>query len=529
MKMRRFESQNAMISSGRIEATNIGIEILKQGGNAIDAAVAVGFAMGVCEPATSGLGGGGFMTIVTPDNEKPIFLDFREHAPQSAHAAMWTIGDDGKVVDKENAVGAKSIAVPGETAGLIYALEHYGTMSLKQIVQPSVELAMNGFVATDMFEKILSLYCKHLSKCKFANDIFCQGIKAGDFVKNKNLAHSLTRIAENGKSEFYEGDIANKIVKSVKKAGGLLTLDDLQAYEVDVKDPVVGTYRGYTIISSPPPSSGGTHIIQALNILENFDVSALEVNSAEYLHLFSEVFKLAYKDRAKFMADTKFIDVPLKGLRSKKYAAVLAKKIDFKRASVLDCYDPWTYEHDDTTHYSIGDKAGYLVSVTKTINHFFGSCIVAKDTGILLNDTMADFSINRYNVNSVEGNKKPLSSMSPTIILKDGEPVAILGSPGGVRIINVVVQVISKLIDHGMDIQQAIESPRITQDASNTLKYETRISPEVVSQLSDMGHELLACLDWDKKMGGVHGVFYKIDGMLVGGADPRRDGAVNGI
>lgn len=526
---RRHESNNAMISSGRPEATKIGIEILKKGGNAIDAAVAVGFAMGVAEPATSGLGGGGFMTIKVPEQREPIFIDFREHAPKKASPLMWNFDENGKVINRENAIGAKSVSVPGEVAGMIYALEKYGTLSLEEVLEPTIKLAEEGIVVSEMLVKMLKKYCEHLKDCPDAYRIYCGSLKKGQMLKNPDLANTLRQISKDGKDVFYKGYIAESIVETVKAKGGLLELEDLAEFDVKVEEPIVGTYRGYTIVSSPPPSSGGTHIIQTLNILENFDISKMEINSTEYLHLFSEAFKLAYEDRAKFMADTRFIDVPLKGLRSKKYAKVLADKVDMSKARKPEVLDPWTYEHDDTTHYSIGDKEGYLVSVTKTINHFFGACMVAKGTGILLNDTMADFSTNRYDVNSVDSKKKPLSSMSPTLILKDGKPVAIIGSPGGVRIINVVVQIISKLIDHGMDIQEAIESPRITQNATNTMLYESRIPTQTIVELTRLGHDMSKCLAWDKKMGGVNGVYYNADGTIIGGADPRRDGVSFGI
>lgn len=530
--IRRDESSVAMVSSGKPEATEIGLEILRQGGNAIDAAVAVGFAMGVAEPATSGLGGGGFMTVKTPDMHTPLFIDFREYAPENATSDMWEFGEDGKVLNKENAIGPKSVSVPGEVAGLLHALNKYGTLTPEQVMKPSISLAKEGIVVSSMLEKMLKQYEKYLINCEDATRIYLnnkKGFKQGDLLKNPDLASTLERIATNGPTEFYQGQTGRAILDKLEEAGGLITKKDMCDYTVEEKEPVIGSYRGYTIISSPPPSSGGTHIIQALNILESFDVGAMEVNSVEYLHLFSEALKLSYEDRARFMADTNFIDVPLKGLRSKKYSEKLVDKINMDLARVPSCYDPWTYEHDDTTHYSIADEAGNMVSVTKTINHFFGACMVAKDSGVLLNDTMADFSTKKYDVNAVERRKKPLSTMSPTIILKEGKPFAVIGSPGGVRIISVVVQMISKLIDHQMDIQEAIESPRITQDASNRLLFESRIHPNVVKRLDEMGHEMVQCSAYDKKMGGVNALMYTPTGKLVGGADPRRDGIAKGL
>lgn len=529
---RRSVGKKSMVSSGKEQASQIGVDILKRGGNAIDAAVAVGFALGVCEPATSGLGGGGFMTIVTPSIDEPIFIDFRESAPESACPDMWEIGSDGKVVDKENAIGAKSVSIPGEVAGMIYALEKYGTMKLADVMAPAIKLAEEGIVVTKMMEQMLKQYSKYLMKCKNASRIYLRHnkyYKSGEIFRNLDLAKSLKAISVAGKEEFYRGEIANAIVKTVKDCGGIITHKDLEEYKVELKKPVIGEYRGYKIISSPPPSSGGTHIIQTLNILENFDVSRLEVNSSEYLHLFSEVFKLSYADRVKFMGDTNFVDVPLNGLGSKEYAKILSTRIDPNISQNPNIYDPWTYEHDDTTHYSIGDAQGNLVSVTKTINHFFGSCLVAEGTGILLNDTMADFSIKKNDVNSVDSRKKSLSTMAPTIILKDDKPFVVVGSPGGSRIINIVVQVISKIIDHDMDIQDAINSPRITQNTTNDLFYEDRMSRTAINKLAKMGHDMKKVLPWDKKMGGVHGIRFMEDGTIIGGADPRRDGKAIGL
>lgn len=528
---RRSISKKAMVSSGKEQASQIGAKILKKGGNAIDAAVAVGFAIGVAEPATSGIGGGGFMTVKTAEMSHPIFIDFREFAPESASTCMWALDEEGKVIDKENAIGPKSVSVPGEVAGMVYALEHYGTMTLREVMQPAVELANNGIEVTEMMANMLEEYAKHLEKCPKAKSIFLRNndfYRQGELFTNPALAKSLNSIAHKGQEVFYQGDIGVAIVEAVQSRGGILTCEDLAAYKVDVKYPVIGTYRGYEIVSSPPPSSGGTHIIQTLNILENFDIGGMAVNSTEYIHLMSEAFKLSYEDRAKFMGDTDFVEVPLNGLRSKAYAKILAGKISPLEAMNTAYYDPWNYEHDDTTHYSIGDSGGNMVSVTKTINHFFGACMVAGETGILLNDTMADFSTKKYDINSVDKRKKPLSTMAPTIILKDGQPVAVLGSPGGNRIINVLVQVISKIIDHNMDIQEAIDSPRITQNFSNTLYYENRISKEVIQELSQMGHEMFEREAYDKKMGGVNALCFGESG-LIGGADPRRDGIAIGL
>ncbi|MCT4593993.1 MAG: gamma-glutamyltransferase [Anaeromicrobium sp.] len=523
--------RKGMVSTGKEEVSKIGIEIMKKGGSAIDAAVAVGFAIGVCEPNASGLGGGGFILIRDGLSKENVFVDFREVAPQKISSSLFTVGSDGKVLNQENAIGGKSVCTPGEVAGLIYALEKYGTMTLADVLEPSIKLAEEGFYVSPLLAGDMKKYVEYLKRYEMSRKTFLKDgkpYKVGERFTNPNLAKSLRHIAQGGRDAFYKGHIANEIVETVKLYGGVLDKEDLENYRVEVRSPVIGNYRGYTIISSPPPSSGGTHIIQILNMLEHYDIKSMEVNSAKYLHMFSEVFKIAYTDRAKHMGDTKYVNVPVKGLSSKEYSKELTKIIDEFHSKEYECKDPWLYEHEDTTHYSIGDEKGNLVSVTKTINHFFGSCVVAGDTGILLNDQVADFSTEDDNPNSIESGKKPLSSMSPTIILKDNRPFAILGTPGGSRIISTLVQVISKLIDHEMDIQDAIDSPRIIDDTRNEISYEGRISTRVAMKLRLMGHKVKKIGDWDRRLGAVQGIKYEMNGELTGAADPRRDGKAYG-
>lgn len=518
---RRVIGHKAVVASARKEASKIGIDILKKGGNAVDAAVATGFALGVCEPSTSGLGGGGFMMISNNNMEEPVLIDFRELAPKAASPDMYKLNADGSVFHKENAVGGKSVGVPGEVAGLIYALENYGTMSLEQVMEPAIKLADEGFMITEMM-------CTHFKVNPMENKESYKNLKKGHIYRNPDLANTLSLISRQGKKVFYQGHLADKIIKAVNDNKGIITKEDLSDYQVHVKRPVIGDYRGYKIYSSPLPSSGGTHIIQMLNILENFDISSLEVNSKDYIHLFSEAMKATYSDRAKYMADDRFYQVPLAGLTSKKYAKDLANKIDLNFSSIIDGYDPWDYEHTDTTHYSVGDKDRNIVAVTKTINHFCGSRIIPEEAGFLLNDTMADFSTDIENINAPDSSKKPLSSMSPTIIMKDGKPFASLGSPGGEKIICIVAQVISKLIDHKMDIDGAIASPRFSDNLDNMLMYESRIDQKVIKELIKMGHPTTKLRDYDIKMGGVQGIVYLNDGTIEGSADPRRDGKALG-
>ncbi len=529
-QLKKCSGAHAVVSTARIEASKIGLEILKKGGNAVDAAVAVGFALGVCEPSTSGLGGGGFMMIKESGKEEPLLLDFREYAPRKATRDMWQLDENGKPRDRQHAIGGKSVAVPGEVAGLLTALRNYGTMSKEDVILPAAELAERGIVVTEMMEEHFKKNAPSLMKYPGSRQLYFEQntVAEGKIFKNPALAATLRQIAREPDDWFYKGEMARRIVDAMKESGGIMDEEDMADYKPVIRPTVSGTYRGYKIYSSGLPSSGGTHIIQTLNMLENFDVGAMKVNSPEYLHLLSEVFKKVYADRAKYMADSDFYPVPVKGLTDKRYAKLLSDDISLDGCGVSTAGDPWVYEHDDTTHYSIGDGDGNMVAVTKTINHFCGSCVVPEGTGFLLNDTMADFSVMPDNINSVEAHKKPLSTMSPTVILKDDKPFAIVGSPGGERIICNVAQVITKLIDHHMGIDEAIDSARMTENTKCKVVVEGRIGSDVVAELEKLGHLTETVLDYDVKMGGVQGVLYMPDGTIEGSADPRRDGEALG-
>lgn len=490
--------------------------------------VAVGFALGVCEPNASGVGGGGFMTVRMGDSGETIFIDFREIAPELSTPSMWRIDENGNVIDNEKSEGGKSICVPGEVAGLIYALENYGTLTLEKVLMPAIELAENGFNVSDMLKNDIDNNKDKLLRFKENGNVFLRNYNVGEKITNKPLANTLRKIIQEGKDGFYKGDIATSIVESVQKHSGIMTIEDLENYRINKLEPIRGTYRGYEIISSPLPSSGGTHIIQILNILENFDISSYKVNSTEYLHVLSEIFKMCFADRMKYMGDPKFTNVPVEGLISKEYAKKLASKINMKIAKKYEYDYPFDFEPTDTTHYSIADSNGNMVSVTKTISAFFGSGLVPKDTGIVLNCQMRGFALGEGKANSVGPKKKPLSSMSPTIILKDNKPFAVLGSPGGNRIITAVSQVISKLIDHSLNIDEAINSPRISNDVDGIMLYESRIHSDVVRELEKMGHTTKKLLKYDRKLGGVQGIKYSDEVLIEGAADPRRDGVAIG-
>lgn len=530
---RACKGKKGVVSAGRAEAAAIGQEILNQGGNAIDAAVATAFALGVCEPNASGIGGGGFMLLRDGKTGKSVFLDFRETAPKKACPEMYTPKAPGSNIDvtERNIYGGMAVATPGDVAGLLYALEHYGTMTPKQVISPAAKLAREGYVVTPLLNGDMKEHQEHLKMYGGGWKVYLKDGEpwpVGSIITNPDLADTLDKIAEGGKDAFYRGEIADAIVEQVKKDGGVLSHEDLEGFRVRVLEPVHSSYRGYELLSSPPPSSGGTHVAEILNVLENFDVGSLEINSPEYIHLFSEVFKLCYADRAKYMGDPNFVKVPLNGLLSKDYARELAKKVDLTASHAPQCDDPWKYESMSTTHFSIADDEGNLVAVTRTINHFFGSSVMPEGKGFMLNDEMEDFDLDPASANAVAGGKVPLSCMSPTFLLKDGKPFAVLGSPGGIRIISSVAQVISKLIDHHLSLEEAINSPRVGDDTTDLIIYESRIPAETIEKLQALGHQVKAYPEWNRIMGAVNGVAYVEDG-IEGAADPRRDGLALGV
>lgn len=530
-----------VVSAGKYEASKIGKIIMEQGGNAVDAAVAVGFTLGFAEANATGLGGGGFMTLHIAETGEDLFINFRESAPAAATPDMWQTYTDAdgntKVIGNQNWVGGKSAGVPGFVAGLLYALDNYGTMTREQVLAPVIELANKGLTVTPTLANDMKNSYDSLTLFAESGEIFLKDVdgmklpyEVGETFKNPDYAKTLELISEQGADVFYKGEIAESIVANANKYGGVFTMEDLANYEVEVMKPVVGSYRGYDIISSPSPSSGGTIVLEILNILENFDLPSMEDCSAEELHIIAEAFKLAYADRGEYMGDTKFVDVPINGLLSKDYAKKLAGKIDAEVAleNVLPD-DPWMFEHEDTTHYSVADAKGNMVSVTSTVNGYFGSSVAVDGYGFVLNNEMADFVVGPDHPNSIAGNKTPLSSMSPTIIMKDGKPFAVLGSPGGTTIIATVAQVVSNLIDHGMTMQEAVDAPRISGFRNNTISYETRIGEDVIAELTDMGHICNPNDEWNRSFGSVNAVRYAEDGTLDGAGDPRRDGKALGF
>lgn len=530
-------STKAMATASKYEVSQVGAEIMAKGGNAVDAAVAMGFALGVCEPFTSGLGGGGLATIHTAEGEN-FFIDFREVAPAAATLDLYV--DASGESNGNTKEGGLASGVPGEVAGLLYLLEHHGTMSREEVMEPAIRIANEGFTVSAYCANAISDAYEKTQKFPEMSKVYLDenGLpwEEGSVITNPDLGKALQLIADQGADVFYKGEIGEAMVATLAKYDGVMTMDDLAGYEVHELKPVTGDYRGYTVISSPPPSSGGTHLIEILNILENFDMASMEVNSAEYVHLFAETFKLAFADRAKYMADTNFVTVPLGGLTSQAYADKRAQDIDLNVAMEQAAPDdPSPYEHTDTTHFSVADVDGNCVAITKTINYYFGSGVMVDGYGFMMNNQMDDFSTDSESVNKIEPGKKPLSSMSPTVVLKpDGSPFLVLGTPGGSRIFSGVAEVISRVIDSKMDLHTAISVPKIWNCSNkNNLQYEKplkgyeqyALTDETIAKLTEMGHGELKTA----ASGAFQCIMFMDDGTLYGTADPRQDGKAVGV
>ena len=529
---------NGMVATQEALATRIGVDILERGGNAVDAAVAVGFALAVTLPRAGNLGGGGFMLVHDAASGRTEAIDYRETAPAAATRDMY-LGPDGEPDSHRSRFSYLSVGVPGSVAGMALALARYGSMGLAQVMAPAIRLAEQGIVVSADLAASLESRRKRFQRWPATMRAFFKAdgsaYAAGETLVQGDLAWSLRRIAEDGPAAFYEGAIAERLAADMAAHGGLVTLGDLKAYRAVVRAPVKGGYRGYDIYSMPPPSSGGVHLIQILNILEGFPIGFLGHNGAETIHLMAEAMKLAYADRSAHLGDPDFWPVPVAGLTSKAYAAGLRSGIDRNRARPaveIKPGQPAPYESGETTHYSVMDRAGNVVSNTTTINFGYGAGIVAAGTGILLNNEMDDFSAkpgvpNAYGLiggeaNAVEPMKRPLSSMTPTIVLKDGRPFLATGSPGGSRIITTTVQLILNVIDHGMNLAAATAAPRVHhQWLPDRLRVERGLSPDTVRLLAAKGHQVVV----KNAMGSTQSIMRTADGFL-GASDPRRPGAL---
>jgi gamma-glutamyltranspeptidase/glutathione hydrolase len=552
------EAATGMVASAHPLATQVGLEVLKKGGNAADAAVATAFALGVVEPNASGLGGGGFIMFYNAKTKRTEVINYREMAPLAATPDMYPVGPDGKPTTKDSTIGHKAVAVPGTLAGLEMALKRWGTMKLEDVMAPAIKIAEEGYTVTPTLNEMMKNYVDKLSKFPAAAEIYLKNglpYETGEKLVLKDLAKSYRLIAKKGTDVFYKGEIADAIEKEMKAGNGLITKEDLTLYKPALLAPVQGTYRGYEIISAPPPSSGGMHIIQIMNLMEGFDMAKSGQNSPESVHRMAEAMKLVFADRSKFSGDPDFTQVPVKGLLSKEYATERRKLIiDDKVGAQVPAGDPMLfqagaadpaapitlavrtlpldytipYQSGGTSHSSYVDKNGNMVSLTQTINLFFGSGVVIPGYGIIMNDEMDDFVKVPGNANSIQPKKRPISSMSPSIVLKDGKPILSIGTPGANRIITAIPQILMNIIDYGMDIQQAINAPRIHCEGSD-LSLESNLAKETQAALVLKGHTVKPRKPMDLFFGGAQGII--IDpktGKLYGGADPRRDGFAAG-
>ncbi|MDE3177718.1 MAG: gamma-glutamyltransferase [Pseudomonadota bacterium] len=496
-------AQHGMVACAQKLACEVGVAVLKQGGNAVDAAVAVGYALAVVYPAAGNLGGGGFMTIVFADGRK-TFVDFREKAPLAATRDMY-LGPDGEPVKGLSTQGFLSVAVPGTVGGLEYAREKYGTLPRAALLDPAIGFAEDGFTLDDGDAFPLALAAGELARDPAAAAIFLHDGRpyaSGEKLAQKNLARTLRAIRDKGAAGFYQGEVGEAIAAAVRAGGGIITTQDLQRIAPRELAPISCDYRGYTVVSAPPPSSGGVTLCEMLNVLEGYPLQKLGFGAAQALHDEIETMRHAYVDRNNLLGDPDFVKNPVETLISKEYAAKIRAAIDPDKVTPSAELAPGKPPHEgvNTTHYSIVDDKGDAVSVTYTLNNWFGAGVVAGDTGVLLNDEMDDFTAkvgapNLYGLvqgekNAIEPGKTPLSSMTPTIVVKDGKPVLVTGTPGGSRIITVVMQTILNVIDYGMSISEAVDAPRIHNQWLPDVTYVEpfALSPDTRQILEGMGH-----------------------------------------
>ena len=541
MSEQPVRTPHAMVVTVHHLATDAGVGILKEGGNAVDAAVAVGFTLAVVYPYAGNLGGGGFM-LIHERSGRNIFVDYREKAPLAATANMY-LDAQGNVIPNASIVGYRAIGVPGSVAGLVHAEQKYGRLTLEQVMAPAIRLATDGFVLTD--EEAASLHDKVMTGFPASRTIFQRDgdfYKAGEVFRQPELAETLRKIARDPE-DFYRGAMARQIADAIQKGGGLITAEDMARYTVKDRAPIVGRYRGYTVVSAPPPSSGGVALVEMLNILAGYNLRPLGDRTAPEMHLIVEAFRRAYMDRSNYLGDPDYVKIPIEQLTSLKYAAAWRASIEADRASVsAELERPAGFlpapptmadvrqEAADTTHYSVMDAQGDAVSVTTTLNGAYGSGVTVPGLGFLLNDEMDDFAAkqgvpNMYGLiqgptNAIAPGKRPLSSMTPTIVLKDGKVSMVLGSPGGGTIITTVANIFLSVADEGLNIQQAVDAPRFHQQyLPDAVMLEPGISSAAIAGLRAMGYTLKIGRHWGD------GECIAVDpntGELEGGQDRRH-------
>ncbi len=525
-----------MVTTQNAIASQVGAGILRQGGNAVDAAVAVAFALAVTLPRAGNIGGDGFMLIHDAKTGKDVVIDFRSVAPKAATLAMF-VDDRGKETPMASR-GYRSPSVPGTVAGLYAAQRKYGRLPWAETVKPAIALARDGVKLTPDEAFVFTWGKDRLSTSAAAKAAYYKPdgnpYAAGDTLKQPDLATTLQAIADRGADGFYKGPVADKFAADMKAHGGLITLEDLAAYHTVERQPLVGSYRGLTVVTTPPASAGGATVLNILNILENFDLKREGAGSAKALHLEAEAMKLGYIDRRRVLGDQDFVSAPVRGFISKAYAAERAKLIDLTKARPAREFgrgDPWKFESPSTTHFSVADREGNVVSTTYTLGSDFGSGVMIAGTGILLNNQMNNFDhVGAFAairdgkplpLNAMAPGKRMLSTMAPTFVLKDGKPWLVTGSPGGSTIIDTIVEMIVNTVDFGMNVEEATHQPRIFQDAGDELKLEPNFNPDTVALLKAMGHPI----EPGETQGSAQSIMIE-RGMFLGASDPRRPGAL---
>lgn len=537
---------DGMVTTAHPLATKVGADVLANGGNAMDAAVAIQFALNVTEPMMSGIGGGGFLMYYDANTDKTQIINSRERAPAGATPDMFVDEKGEPIPFSKRVEGGNSVGVPGTLKGLEEALSRFGTLPMSELIEPAIDLARNGFpidsVLTEAIEdNKLKLAFKESGKI-FVPD--GQPMREGDLLVQQDLAKTFELIKNEGTDVFYEGEIAQAIAGAVQQYGGTMTTEDLRTYAVTMDDPIWGDYKGYQIASMPPPSSGGVFLLQMLGILDHYNLSQYNVKSWQKYHLLAETMHLAYADRAMYAGDPDFVDVPLKGLLNPQYIQERTNLISLDRMNKNPkAGDPWKYENKpnatvatiqpepdklgETTHYSVTDQWGNVVSNTTTIEQLFGSGIMVPGYGIVLNNELTDFDAVPGGANQVEPNKRPLSSMTPTIVFEDGKPVLSVGSPGGPTIITSVLQTIIHSIDYGMELKAAVEEPRIYTNSTSTYRYESDIPLDSMNYLRVLGHQFG---DKPTTIGNVQSILIdQKEGVYKGVADSSRNGAAMGV
>ncbi len=531
--------RSGMVASQNADATRVGVEIMRQGGNAIDAAVAVGLALAVTLPRAGNLGGGGFMLVHLAEEGRTVAVDFREVAPALAHRDMY-FGSDGGINDEEYRFSHKSSGVPGTVAGLDHILREYGTMSWAEVVEPAIRLARDGIVVTDDLANNLRASKSRLTQNPAAAEAFYKAdgseYEVGEILRQPDLAWSLEQLREGGADAFYRGSIADRIIADMEAHNGIITREDLEGYRVLERDPVAGRYQGFDVRAMSAPSSGGMHIVQMLNILDRFPIPELGYGSADAMHIMAEAMKLAYADRSKYLGDPSFVDLPVRQLTSVDYAADLAAGIDMESARPSEEIAPGdltAYESAETTHYSVMDAEGNAVVNTYTLMFSYGSGVVIDGAGFLMNNNMGNFTL-RPDIpdafglmgsvdNQITAGRRPVSSMTPIIVLRDGVPYLLTGSPGGSRIITTNLQLLVNVLGHEMNIADATVRPRIHhQWQPDRLEVESGFGPDAIRILMGRGHNVVP----GRAMGSLQTVLF--DGNLFYGfSDPRRPGALS--